>query len=252
MNLVVNARDAMPTGGRIVVTTENLSVSSTVDRPAGIAAGEYVVLTVSDTGTGMTEETRQHIFEPFFSTKGEAGTGLGLSTVYGIVRQRQGHLDVWSEPGHGSRFRIYLPQAAQQTAASSPATTTRRAAPATRRVLLVEDQDDVRAFATGVLRAAGYEVLEAASADEALRLMNGASPIDLLLTDVVLKGASGRQVAERFADTYPSARVLFTSGYPDDVTASEGVPQGGVAFLPKPYSPDVLISRVGELLDAAA
>jgi signal transduction histidine kinase len=253
MNLVVNARDAMPPGGgRVVISTENLSLSAAADRPAGIAAGDYVVLTVSDTGMGMNEETRQHIFEPFFSTKGDAGTGLGLSTVYGIVRQRQGHVDVWSDPGHGSRFRIYLPRAAPQGESAVPAVAIRRPTSTTRRILLVEDQDEVRTFATEVLRAAGYDVLEAASGDEALGLVARGATIDLLLTDVVLKGMSGRQVAERFTERYPSARVLFTSGYPDDVTASKGVPQGAVAFLPKPYSPDVLISRVGELLDVAA
>jgi signal transduction histidine kinase/CheY-like chemotaxis protein len=253
MNLVVNARDAMPPGGgRITIATEPLNPSSNADRPAGIAAGQYIVLTVTDTGVGMNDETRQHIFEPFFSTKGDAGTGLGLSTVYGIIRQRQGQIDVWSEPGRGTRFQIYLPQAAHQAEAVAPATAAPRSTSASRRILLVEDQDDVRAFATEVLRAAGYDVLEAASGDEALRLVDGAAPIDLLLTDVVLRGMSGRQVAERVALAHPAARVLFTSGYPDDVTASKGVPRGAVAFLPKPYSPDALVSRVGELLDVAA
>jgi signal transduction histidine kinase len=252
MNLVVNARDAMPNGGRVGITTEHLIVPSGADHPAGIAAGTYVVLTVSDTGIGMTDETRQQIFEPFFSTKGEAGTGLGLSTVYGIVRQRQGDIDVRSAPGQGTRFRIYLPQSTHPSEPATPVQVGRRPASGARRILVVEDHDDVRAFATGILRDAGYEVLEAASGDEALGLVGRAAPIDLLLTDVVLRGMSGRQVAERFTETYPSARVLFTSGYPDDVTASKGVPQGAVAFLPKPYSPDVLISRVGELLDLAA
>jgi len=253
MNLVVNARDAMPPGGgRITIATEPFTASSDVDTPAGLAPGEHVVLTVSDTGIGMSDETRQHIFEPFFSTKGDAGTGLGLSTVYGIIRQRQGQIDVWSEPGRGTRFRIYLPQATQPTEAAAPAAVAPRSASPSRRILLVEDQDDVRAFATEVLRAAGYDVLEAASGDEALRLARDGAPIDLLLTDVVLGGMNGRQVAELVAQAHPSARVLFTSGYPDDVTAEKGVPRGAVAFLAKPYSPDALIARVSELLDAAA
>jgi signal transduction histidine kinase len=252
MNLVVNARDAMPDGGRVGISTEHLVVPSGADHSAGLAAGTYVVLIVSDTGIGMTDETRQHIFEPFFSTKGEAGTGLGLSTVYGIIRQRQGDIEVWSAPGEGTRFRIYLPQSTHPSEPAPPVQAAVRPASGTRRILVVEDHDDVRAFATGILRGAGYEVLEAASGDEALGLVSRASPIDLLLTDVVLRGMSGRQVAERFTEMYPSARVLFTSGYPDDVTASKGVPQGAVAFLPKPYSPDVLITRVGELLDLAA
>jgi CheY-like chemotaxis protein len=242
----------MPNGGRIAIATEALSVSAGTDHPSEITAGAYVVLTVTDTGTGMSDETRQHIFEPFFSTKGEAGTGLGLSTVYGIVRQRQGDIDVWSAPGQGTRFRIYLRQAAPPREPALPAPAAARPASGTRRILVVEDHDDVRAFATGVLRGAGYDVLEAASGDEALALLQRAAPIDLLLTDVVLKGMSGRQVAERVAQTQPSARVLFTSGYPDDVTASKGVPRGAVAFLPKPYSPDTLVARVGEMLDMAA
>jgi signal transduction histidine kinase len=252
MNLVVNARDAMPRGGRVTIDTEHVALVPGGDHPPGLSAGSYVVLTVVDTGTGMTDETRQHIFEPFFSTKGEAGTGLGLSTVYGIVRQRQGDIDVRSAPGQGTRFRIYLPQAAHSSEPIVPSQSAAPIASGTRRILVVEDHDDVRAFATEVLRSAGYDVLEASSGDEALRLLACESPIDLLLTDVVLRGMSGRQVAERIAETQPSARVLFTSGYPDDVTASKGVPRGAVAFLPKPYSPDVLISRVGELLDVAA
>jgi two-component system, cell cycle sensor histidine kinase and response regulator CckA len=252
MNLVVNARDAMPDGGRVTIATADVSVAPGGDHPASLSAGSYVVLTVSDTGTGMTDETRQHIFEPFFSTKGEAGTGLGLSTVYGIVRQRQGDIDVWSATGQGTRFRIYLPQATQSSESTTTAQPAARTPSGTRRILVVEDHDDVRAFATEVLRGAGYDVLEASSGDEALRLLEREPPIDLLLTDVVLRGMSGRQVAERVAETYPSARVLFTSGYPDDITASKGVPRGAVAFLPKPYSPEVLVSRVGELLDVAA
>jgi signal transduction histidine kinase len=255
MNLVVNARDAMPAGGRIDISTENASVTARGSHPAELTPGEYVVLTVADTGAGMTPETRQHIFEPFFSTKGEAGTGLGLSTVYGIVHQRQGAIDVWSEPGDGTRFRIYLPQSSQRPEpADIAAAAVPSAAPApegSRRILVVEDQDDVRGFATEVLRATGYQVMEASSGDEALRLFEG-GPIHLLLTDVVLRGMNGRELAEIFVKEFPGASVLFTSGYPDDVTARKGVPRGSVAFLPKPYSPDALTSRVAELLNSAA
>jgi signal transduction histidine kinase/ActR/RegA family two-component response regulator len=253
MNLVVNARDAtLPSGGRVTISTERVAVAAGGDHPASIALGDYVLLTVSDTGVGMSEETRQHIFEPFFSTKGEAGTGLGLSTVYGIVRQRRGDIDVWSEPGRGTRFRIWLPRAEHQTEPILPAPTDRPPVSGRRRILVVEDHDEVRAFALDVLRKAGFDVLEAASGNEALALANGATPIDLLLTDVVLGGMGGREVAERFARAYPSARVLFTSGYPDDVTAGRGVPRGAVAFLPKPYSPDALVSQVSELLTQPA
>jgi signal transduction histidine kinase len=260
MNLVVNARDAMPTGGRVEITTGNMTVVAPDEHPPDVAPGEYVVLTVSDTGIGMSAETRQHIFEPFFSTKGEAGTGLGLSTVYGIVRQRQGGIDVWSEPGLGTRFRIYLAASQQRPevepkVASAPATAPApAAAPAgARRILLVEDQDDVRGFALEVLRSAGYEVIDASSGDEALRLVADTSrPVHLLLTDVVLRGMNGRELAERFGRMYPAAGVLFTSGYPDDVTARKGVPRGSLAFLPKPYSPEALLSRVAELMHVTA
>jgi len=254
MNLVVNARDAMPAGGRVDISTENVSVTSRGSHPPELTAGEYVVLTIADTGAGMSPETRQHIFEPFFSTKGEAGTGLGLSTVYGIVSQRQGAIDVWSEPGEGTRFRIYLPQSSQRPETGEMAAPAMTAAPApesSRRILVVEDQDDVRGFATEVLRATGYQVIEASSGDEAIRLFDG-GPIHLLLTDVVLRGMNGRELAEIFVKEFPAASVLFTSGYPDDVTARKGVPRGSVAFLPKPYLPGALLSRVAELLNSAA
>jgi signal transduction histidine kinase len=253
MNLVVNARDAMPAGGRIDVATANLTVAGHHTHPPELAPGDYVMLTVADTGVGMTPETRQHIFEPFFSTKGEAGTGLGLSTVYGIVRQRQGAIDVMSEPGEGTRFRIYLPQSTQPPEpepAAAPAATAAPAPEGTRRILVVEDQDDVRGFATDVLRATGYQVMEASSGDEAMRQFD-AGPIHLLLTDVVLRGMNGRELAEIFVKSFPAASVLFTSGYPDDVTARKGVPRGSVAFLPKPYSPEALTARVAELLNSA-
>ena len=253
MNLVVNARDAMPSGGRVEIATDNVTVSASDEHPPDTPSGEYVVLTVADTGTGMDSEIRQHIFEPFFSTKGDGGTGLGLSTVYGIVRQRQGGIDVWSEPGRGTRFRIYLPRTDQQPEPMPAAPAVPSNAPAwTRRILVVEDQDDVRGFALTVLRSAGYQVIEASSGEEALALFDASSePIHLLLTDVVMRGMNGRELSERFSRAHPTAGVLFTSGYPDDVTARKGVPRGTVAFLPKPYSPEVLVSRVAELLSAA-
>jgi signal transduction histidine kinase len=249
MNLVVNARDAMPAGGRIDIATANVSVGARDLQEADVAPGDYVMLSVFDTGSGMSAETRQHIFEPFFSTKGEAGTGLGLSTVYGIVRQRQGGIDVWSEPGDGTRFRIYLPAAQQRVEIEPVAVAHSTPAPeGVRRILVVEDQDDVRGFAAEVLRSSGYQVIEVASGDEATRLFDAGEPIHLLLTDVVLRGMNGRELAEHFTRAYPASSVLFTSGYPDDVTARKGVPRGSVAFLPKPYSPDALVSRVAELL----
>jgi signal transduction histidine kinase len=253
MNLVVNARDAITNGGRIAIATENVTVGGPSAHPPELAPGEYVVLTVSDTGCGMSAETRQHIFEPFYSTKGEAGTGLGLSTVYGIVRQRQGAIDVWSEPGRGSRFHIYLPKGRQRhdTAPVAVPTAASSAPAGARRILVVEDQDEVRGFASDVLRSSGYQVVEASSGDDAVRLFeHDHEPIHLLLTDVVLRGMNGRELAERFGRAFPAAGVLFTSGYPDDVTARKGVPRGSVAFLPKPYSPEALTARVAELLNS--
>ena len=252
LNLVVNARDAMPHGGTLTITTRDVVLTG---EPAGavgdIQPGPYVELCVRDTGAGIDPDTLPHIFEPFFSTKGTAGTGLGLATVYGIVRQNMGGISVASEPGEGTTFTIYLPQTDRQpfTAAVDPPKPIATAAgPST--VLVVEDQDDVRGFATAVLRAAGYDVLEAASGDEALALAETHdSRVHLLLTDVVLRGMNGRELSEQFTQRHPDARVLFTSGYADDVIARRGVLQGSIAFLPKPYSPERLLGKVRSVLE---
>jgi signal transduction histidine kinase/CheY-like chemotaxis protein len=251
MNLIVNARDAMPRGGTVTVTTSDVVVSGHVPNAFGeIASGSYVCLSVADTGLGIDPETLHHIFEPFFSTKGEAGTGLGLSTVYGIVRQNHGGIAVSSERGQGTTFSIYLPHTDRRPVEPrgdvpkgvSPL-------PAASTVLVVEDQDEVRGFTTRVLRSAGYEVLEAASGDDALAVADRHhGRIDLLLTDVVLRGMNGRELAEHFAERHTNARVLFTSGYADDVIARRGVLQGSIPFLAKPYSSERLLSKVRAVL----
>ena len=252
MNLVVNARDAMPHGGTLTIATRDAAIEGEPPGLVGeIQPGSYVVLSVSDTGVGMSPETRQHIFEPFFSTKGRAGTGLGLATVYGIVRQNQGGISVASVPAEGTTFTIYLPHTEHhppQVAVETPARVPPAAGPST--VLVVEDQEDVRGFATGVLRSAGYDVLEAASGNEALALADTHhGRVDLLLTDVVLPGMNGRELSERFKQRHPDARVLFTSGYADDVIARRGVLSGSIAFLAKPYSPERLLAKIRSVLD---
>jgi signal transduction histidine kinase/ABC-type phosphate/phosphonate transport system substrate-binding protein len=254
MNLVLNARDAMPAGGLVTIATDNVEVRpDQADRPPSIPDGEYVVFEVSDTGIGMDAETRQHIFEPFFTTKGEAGTGIGLSTVYGIVKQSHGGITVWSQPGQGTTLKIYLPRAARLVEPVPVATIEPAAAPGSHRVLLVEDQEDVRAFARDALEFAGYQVLEAASGDAALALAaSHRAAIHLLLTDVVLGGMNGRELSERLTRIHPETKTLFTSGYADDITARRGVLSGRMAFLPKPYSGTALRAKVSDILRTSA
>jgi signal transduction histidine kinase/CheY-like chemotaxis protein len=252
MNLIVNARDAMPRGGTLTLATSDAVVTGDVPGAVReITPGSYVTLSVSDTGHGMNAETLQHIFEPFFSTKGEAGTGLGLSTVYGIVQQNQGGIAVSSTPDRGTTFTIYLPQTDRRPAEIHRATPkTAARLPEASTVLVVEDQDEVRGFATSVLRAAGYDVLEAASGDEALAVADRhPGRIHLLLTDVVLRGMNGRELSEHFSERHVNARVLFTSGYADDVIARRGVLQGSIPFLAKPYSSERLLAKVRAVLD---
>jgi signal transduction histidine kinase/CheY-like chemotaxis protein len=247
MNLVVNGRDAMPAGGTLTITTDNVNVAGQMD---DVPPGAYVTLAVTDTGVGIDEQTRPHIFEPFFSTKGAAGTGLGLSTVYGIVRQSHGGVAVSTTPGAGTTFTIFLPRTDQEgeaPVARAIPVATRPAASST--ILVVEDQDEVRGFATAVLEMSSYQVLEAASGEDALAIGRAhKKPIDLLVTDVVLRGMNGRELSEQFRLIHPETRVLFTSGYTDDEVARRGVQQGSIPFLPKPYSPEGLRERVIDVL----
>ena len=251
MNLVVNARDAMPEGGRITIETCQLEQLSGATRPGvvGPEPGSYVLLSVSDTGCGMDEETQSHIFEPFFSTKPfDRGTGLGLSTVYGIVKQHGGFITVDSRTGVGTTLRLYFPRSQTQQHARAPQPRT-AARPGTETILLVEDEPSVRVLARGVLQRNGFRVLEAANGEEAVRVSEEyAGSIELLLTDVVMPKLGGRQVAERLKHARPGLRVLFMSGYSDDATLHRGGTQG-VAFLAKPFLPSDLISAVCTMLD---
>ena len=252
MNLVVNARDAMPQGGKIVVETANVDLAGGSDRSdAEVKPGRYVLLAVSDTGTGMTEEVMRHLFEPFFTTKEVGkGTGLGLAVVHGVVRQAGGHIAVASAPGVGTTFKIYLPRVGRPEP-SGPAPAGRAALPrGTETVLLVEDDDGVRFLTGHLLKGLGYAVLEAAGGAEGLRVAAGhAGPVRLLITDVVMPGMSGLQAAEGLAAIHPEAKVLFVSGYTDDVFVRHGLRQDEAPFLPKPFSPVALACKIRELLD---
>jgi CheY-like chemotaxis protein len=252
LNLAVNARDAMPQGGQLTIDTSNVDLDEAYTRGClGMQAGRYVRLRVQDTGCGMSPETQAHIFEPFFTTKEPGkGTGLGLSTVYGIITQSGGNISVTSALGQGTTFTIDLPHIEDPVAlvpANLPQT---RLPPGTETVLLVEDEATVRSVAREVLQMVGYTVLEAATGDEALeraQLHSGA--IHLLVTDVVMPGMNGRELADLLASNYPSLEVLYLSGYTDEAIAPHGVLEAGIELLHKPFAPDTLTRRVREVLD---
>ena len=252
MNLVVNARDAMPDGGRISIRTEAVELDEEL---AGsrleVSPGPYVMLSVSDTGAGMDKETQARIFEPFFTTKEQGkGTGLGLSTAFGIVKQSGGSIWLYSELGAGATFKIYLPRVAGGAGILSAAA--REIPGGHEAILLVEDEEQVRVVAASILRRAGYSVLAAASPGEAISLAeNAAGPIDLLVTDVIMPRMNGRLLAERIVAGQPGIKVLFMSGYTDDVILHHGVLDGAVAFLQKPLTRDSLTRRVRQVLDAS-
>ncbi|HEX6940465.1 MAG TPA: PAS domain S-box protein [Longimicrobiales bacterium] len=258
MNLVVNARDAMPTGGRISIETTNatLSAEDVQRHDYAVQPGDYVVLSVTDTGEGMSEEVRARIFEPFFTTKELGkGTGLGLSTVYGIVKQSGGHIWVQSELGAGTRFRIFLPRAERSAddgiAADDDAEPSDALPPGTETVLLVEDEEAVRSLVRKILEQQGYRVLEARSGNDALALSaSHPGPIDLLLTDVVMPEMSGRELAERLLPDRPSTSVLFISGYTEDAVVRHGIQNTRINFLEKPFSPAALARKVREVLES--
>jgi signal transduction histidine kinase len=252
MNLAVNARDAMPTGGKLTIETAVVELDenyAAAHWPA--TTGRFAMLAVSDTGIGMDEATRARIFEPFFTTKGPGkGTGLGLATVYGIVKQSGGFIWTYSEPGKGATFKIYLPL---HDGAPTAANEEREKPPAvdgSETVLLVEDSDDVRYVARKTLEQHGYEVMDAPSASAALSLAAQLDrPVHLLLTDVVMPEMSGRVLAEKFAMFQPHAKVLYMSGYTDDAIIRHGVLRAKIPFLQKPFTPLALATRVREVLD---
>jgi CheY-like chemotaxis protein len=250
LNLCVNSRDAMPVGGRLTIETSNVLLDEEyVGLHVGVRPGAYVTLAVSDTGCGMDEETRQRIFEPFFTTKEKGkGTGLGLSTVYGVVQQSGGHVWVYSEVGHGTTVRVYLPRvdAVAKEPTSEPATTAQYAG--TEKILLVEDDDMVRLVAGEILSSSGYTVLEATRMSEAVRHCAENPDIALLLTDVVMPRINGKELAERLAKVLPRMRVLFMSGYTETVV-HDGVLDQGLNFIQKPFTPTALLRKVREVLD---
>jgi PAS domain S-box-containing protein len=253
LNLVVNARDAMPKGGILLLETTNVELDEGYARyHIGVAPGRYVLLSVTDTGCGMSAEVREHIFEPFFTTKAkDKGTGLGLSTVYGIVKQSGGNIWVYSELDRGTTFKIYLPRV-EEEADSLPYRVDDKMLPeGNETVLLVEDDPSVRELAARVLRNQGYTVLEAANGNEALRISREGNrgKIYLLLTDVVMPQMGGRELVSQFRAHYPEIKVLFISGYTDSTMTHNAILKPGEHFLEKPFSPTGLARKVREVLD---
>jgi two-component system, cell cycle sensor histidine kinase and response regulator CckA len=252
MNLVVNARDAMPKGGKVTIETTNVYLDDEYAREhLPTQPGQYVMLAVSDTGKGMDTETQARIFEPFFTTKELGkGTGLGLSTVYGIVKQSGGYIWVYSEPSHGTTFKIYLGRTDRENtpivkAADEPMQS------GSETILLVEDEDMVRELAREVLESAGYKVLVASRDEEAtLICVEHPGEIHLLLSDVVMPGPSGKEISDRLTVLRPAMKVLFMSGYTQDAIVHHGVLDSGVKFIQKPFSPAALCKRVRVVLDS--
>jgi len=253
LNLAVNARDAMPSGGKLTIETSNVELDEEYARThIGVRAGPYVQLSVSDTGIGMPQEVKEKAFEPFFTTKEKGkGTGLGLSTVYGIVKQSEGNIWVYSEPAHGTTFKIYLPRVEEDLDTLHGRDETDFLPKGSETVLLVEDEPPVRDLALRLLNQQGYKVLEAGNGEEALRVVQEhiGEKIHLLLTDVVMPQMGGKELANQLKLLRPDVKVLYTSGYTDDAIVHHGVLEPGTHFLQKPFSPVALAQKVREVLD---
>jgi CheY-like chemotaxis protein len=253
LNLTANARDAMPNGGHLTMETANRDFGDTPSAAAlGIRSGTYVEMRVADTGMGIDKETQRQVFDPFFTTKRDSGgSGLGLSIVYGIVRQAGGAVSVESELGRGATFHVYLPasetdveETAPPAAANEPVNVRGDAT-----VLVVEDQEQVRRFTRTALDAYGFRILEAANGDAALELARThQGPIHLLLTDLIMPNMSGRELAERMVSIRPEIKVLYMSGYTEDVIVQRGLLEQGLCYIPKPFAPQALAQKVTEAL----
>jgi CheY-like chemotaxis protein len=253
INLAVNARDAMPGGGTLTITTDNAELfEEHGERHLGAAPGKYIMIAVTDSGTGMTKEVQQRLFEPFYTTKGVGkGTGLGLATVHGIVKQLGGDIYVYSELEHGTTFKVFFPRLTKLTDVVIATQEHRAVTPrGSETILLAEDDEALRALGARVLGSLGYRVLVARTGKEALQIVaDYTGSIDLIATDVVMPEMNGSQLVEKVLEARPDIRVLFMSGYTDDEVMRRGVIDGQTAFLQKPFTPDLLAFKVREVLD---
>ena len=253
MNLAANARDAMPRGGRLTIATANVTLDDAYARlHPGVSPGAYAMVSVSDNGHGMTREVQARAFEPFFTTRTTGqGTGLGLATVHGIVKQSGGHIWLYSEPGQGTTFKIHLPREDAPAEKETPAAAAAPPPRGSETVLLVEDEDSLREIVRECLEDAGYTVLDAGSGARALEASASHSgPLHLVITDVVMPGMGGREVVERLQAARPQVRALYMSGYTDDAMVLHGVMVADMAFLQKPFSAAALAAKVRQVLDA--
>ncbi len=253
LNLVVNARDAMPKGGRLTIETANAELDEYYTRThLGVKPGHYVMISISDTGAGMTPEVKERIFEPFFTTKEKGrGTGLGLSTVYGIVKQSEGYIWVYSEPGQGTTFKIYFPVIEDMVESLESTPDSKKTVRGTETILLVEDEEMVRGLVRMILERNGYHVLEASGGENALRIAQEyrSQPIHLMVTDVVMPGMSGRELVDCMKILRPEIKILYISGYTNDAIIRHGVLGEGTAFLQKPFTANILTHKIREVLD---
>ncbi len=253
MNLVVNARDAMPNGGKLTIATKNVVLDETYLRKhPDVIPGPYVMISVSDTGTGITDEVQQHLFKPFFTTKPPGkGTGLGLATCQTIAQQSGGYIDVYSEVGHGTTFKVYFPRVEMPLNMTPRPFQLGTLPRGSETILIVEDEPSVKNLACGILEAQGYKVISASNGRDALQVVEGhqGPPILLVVTDVIMPLMGGKEMAEKLKTQRPELMILFTSGYTDDAITRHGVLEKGVEFLPKPYTPTILAHKVREMLD---
>jgi CheY-like chemotaxis protein len=249
INFFANARDAMPHGGNILVKTQNQTFDAMAAQTAGVRAGEYVCLSVSDGGVGMDAETLSHIFEPFFTTK-EMGTGMGLATVYGIVQQGSGHVVAHSIAEKGTEFIVYFPRTLESPMADAALGKAPQSSNRSATILIVEDEPSLRALLAGYVRESGYRVLEAASVQEAIATARDQN-IELLVTDIVMPGGGGQTLASVLSVSYPDLGIIFMSGYADSASLQEAASRPGVMFVPKPFTLKYMLEKIREALGGA-